>query len=336
MMGRPGYPKVAAVHVQEVGERRVNQSRARSALRVAVSTALILLVIARAHPGRLWRSVGDVDVSLLLVGLAATVPLTYLYARKWQMLLVPQGMRVPSVRLWRLYLVGYFFGMFLPTSFGGDIARGTILMRDSPNAAGVTASIVVDRVSGFVGLLLVALAALLSGVDHGRHRGLGVGLAALLAGVVLCGFAVARTAGRRHRGTAEGESPGLAGKLSRASARLLNSLSAYRRALPVLGAAVAIGVFSQVFVVATSWFFARAVHMHVSFATLLFVVPVVTVATLLPVSINGLGVQDVGFVVMLKPFGVDASTALLFSVVWHAHRYAYGLAGGVLYAVGRT
>jgi uncharacterized membrane protein YbhN (UPF0104 family) len=65
------------------------------------------------------------------------------------------------------------------------------------------------------------------------------------------------------------------------------------------------------------------------------VVPVALAVTALPISINGLGVQDTVLQLLLGGLGVPASAALLLSIYLHALRNGVGLAGGLLFALTR-
>jgi hypothetical protein len=63
-------------------------------------------------------------------------------------------------------------------------------------------------------------------------------------------------------------------------------------------------------------------------------VPMVSLLTLLPISLNGWGVREWGMLVFLAPLGVDEATALTLSVLWTAVNIAVSLLGGVVYLCG--
>jgi hypothetical protein len=66
----------------------------------------------------------------------------------------------------------------------------------------------------------------------------------------------------------------------------------------------------------------------------LFVVlmPVIVLLTLLPFSIAGLGIQDLGFVYLFGLHGMPAETALLLSLIIHAFVFLSALPGAWFYA----
>jgi hypothetical protein len=63
----------------------------------------------------------------------------------------------------------------------------------------------------------------------------------------------------------------------------------------------------------------------------LLVMPVIVLVTLLPFSIAGLGVQDMGFVFLFGLNGMPAETALLLSLIIHAFVFLSALPGAWIY-----
>jgi hypothetical protein len=64
------------------------------------------------------------------------------------------------------------------------------------------------------------------------------------------------------------------------------------------------------------------------------VVPLVTLLTLLPVSINGVGLRESAFPLLLAPVGVAAADAVALSLLSFAVVSIASLAGAVVFAVG--
>ena len=79
---------------------------------------------------------------------------------------------------------------------------------------------------------------------------------------------------------------------------------------------------------------ARAMGLDVSWSYLAVVVPLVALLTLLPVSINGMGLREVGLVVLLGPVGVPAASAVTLSLLSFAATFAASLLGAGFYLGG--
>ncbi len=57
------------------------------------------------------------------------------------------------------------------------------------------------------------------------------------------------------------------------------------------------------------------------------VVPLVTLLTLLPISVNGMGLREVGYMTLLAPVGIDGETAVLLAFLSFAVVTVASLAG---------
>jgi uncharacterized membrane protein YbhN (UPF0104 family) len=65
-------------------------------------------------------------------------------------------------------------------------------------------------------------------------------------------------------------------------------------------------------------------------------VPLVSILTLLPISLNGMGLREAGTVVLLSPLGVSSASAVTLSLLIFAVYTASSLSGGVFYLFGRS
>jgi len=63
-------------------------------------------------------------------------------------------------------------------------------------------------------------------------------------------------------------------------------------------------------------------------------VPIIWLVTMLPISINGIGVREGGFVLFFTAVGVSTADALLLSLLTFAQLLLIGLLGGVLFVSG--
>ena len=247
-----------------------------------------------------------------LFGLAVCVLIAALLlgAVRWRVLL----WREPAIGTGQLayaYSAGVFTNVFLPTSFGGDMARSWILSRAAKVALPrVLASVVADRMLGFaavfvVGWLVVATAP----GEVPRSMLLALAWATIGAGVALL---IALLVTMDKRGRLRRVIPDRAQPPLRVFRDAFREYSRDRR---VLIAAGALSVAYQALVVAEMWLLARAVGVEVPLAVLAAVLPLVLVATLLPLSIGGLGIREGSIVLLLTQTGVHTSDAAVISLL---------------------
>jgi hypothetical protein len=87
--------------------------------------------------------------------------------------------------------------------------------------------------------------------------------------------------------------------------------------------------------VAQVWLLGGALGLRVPLVAYAVVVPLVSLLTMLPISVFGVGVREVSLVTLLAPLAVAPEAALALGVLWFALSVAASLIGGVVYlAVG--
>jgi uncharacterized protein (TIRG00374 family) len=273
-----------------------------------------LALLAQAAPA-------SVGWGILLVSLAFVIS-----AWKWQRLLAAAGVQAPLAPLVRIYWIGAFVSTFLPSVVPGDAVRVAMARRYGAPAA-VTASIVVERVTGLAALLLLAAGAaaaapsLVPG-DVARTPMLIVGAAGLVALLVLLGVATG-SAARRWQGGRAWE-----GQVRAVLARFGSSLSEVTRQPGALLVACAAS-FAFYGVVTLSHYVAiHAIGGEVSLADLAVVAPLVILAGALPIVPNGLGMGEGAFVLLYTQVGLTPEEALAAALLRRLIVTAVALAGG--------
>jgi hypothetical protein len=295
--------------------------------RVGLSAALLTWALSQAGLERLLGVASAADWRPYLLALLLGQLGIVIRAYRWKVLLDAVGARVPFARTVYLYFVGAFFNTFLPTGFGGDVVRaldagpGT----QSSQAAG---TIVVDRLTGFIMLFVLALVALPAAwgtVPQTLLLPIGGLAAGVLAGSALLfeGRLLRRITGRLPRAIS------LAGEGW--LARTYSVITACGRAA-LLRALTASLIFNLGQTLG-AWLIARALSLDLSFWTLLAFVPIATVALLVPVTIGGLGLREGIYVVLFAQIGLGSTAATAFSLAVYSVDVATGIMGGVIYLV---
>ncbi|MGE5525784.1 MAG: lysylphosphatidylglycerol synthase transmembrane domain-containing protein [Rhodospirillaceae bacterium] len=153
------------------------------ALRLAIGLALIGLL--------LWADLLDLDVlagalrhPLWLLGALPVLFGTLLVAAlRWHVLLRIQDIRLPGKSTLRVVLASSFFSAFLPGALGGELLRSGYMLRAAHGRASTgLLSILMDRVLGLAGLLVVSAIVALA---HPRHIPAPIGAALLITVLVL-------------------------------------------------------------------------------------------------------------------------------------------------------
>lgn len=299
-------------------------------LRAAVSGLMLFVLLRRVHVSSLfprWDLPAVVDV---VAAVAVTLVGVVLSAVRWQRVLT--ALEAPA-RLTTLVVhtfAGLFVSNFLPSTIGGDVLRVARLSAANGKRPTTFASVVIERLSGWVVLPVITLIGL--GVNPGLRRlgwashlaeGVALGTLVLLAGL-LAAAASPRIGGRL------GHSDGWRRFLEAVHLGLVRFRRHPVAALEVLVA----GFVYQLAVVVAAWLATEALGLDVGLTSMLAFMPAVAILQVLPVTIGGLGVREGAFVIFLHPLGVSTQQAVALGVLIYGVNLVASLAGAPAFAAG--
>jgi uncharacterized membrane protein YbhN (UPF0104 family) len=297
---------------------------------VTVSAVMLAFLLPRIHlPSLLPPSHHADTVAFLALGLLATLGGLVLSAWRWQRVLCVLEVRSRLGSLVSHYLAGQFVGNFLPSTIGGDLLRVSRLSASAPGTASF-ASVVLERLTGWIVLPVLTLAGLAlrpSLLDLGLASRMALVLSAgtlmLLAGLLV-------VAGSRR----------LAGRFAandgwtRFIGAVHLGVERLRRRPGAAAGVLGVATVYQLSTVVAVYLATRALGLHLPLAAVLAFAPVVAIAQVLPLSLNGLGVREGAFVVFLGPLGVAAGQAIAVGLLVYAMTLAVSLLGAPAFAVG--
>ena len=240
-----------------------------------------------------------------------------LMAYKWLPLLRVHKIKVPLLSATQMYSMSSLAGILLPSTVGGDVFRLYAVSRFKANTRHVLASIIVERALGLIALLILASISLGLASYLLKDRlpyAQGIWLALGVGGVFVLGLM-----GTLH--------PSVRLRLNRLVGRLtLFSFAAklyrvyelsyeYRNHLPAVGRVFGLTFLEQLVPVATNFLLFRALGIEVSTLELLAIIPLIILAIRLPISFDGIGVQEGLYVGLFALVGVAPSEAILVSLI---------------------
>ncbi len=85
-----------------------------------------------------------------------------------------------------------------------------------------------------------------------------------------------------------------------------------------------------IFSIFTFFFVAKSIHQCIPIISLIWIVSIVYIIHLIPISISGLGLREGALVLILPNYGINESSALALSLIIFAINLLFGLIGGVM------
>jgi uncharacterized membrane protein YbhN (UPF0104 family) len=310
--------------MSEPSTSRSNRRIWTTLLQVTVSAGLLIWLLNRIGLREVARQLGGMHMGWFGLAVALFLLSVVVRAARWRTLLTPLGIRASLWDLTRLYLLGFFWNSFLPTGFGGDVAKVIALGRMSGQGAESTSSVIAERAVGLFGTTLIGLAVLL--IWPGLVPApifiavAGVG-AALLVGAWFITLDVPRWLGEHLPFTRPVvEHPKLTA--------FHEALRGYepRTLLVALGASIPFTIC----LIFTNYLIGVALGVIVPPRYYAIFTPVVSIVNLLPLSFNGLGVREYMYDLLFTPVGVASGQAVTMALAFNLLRIGTGLLGGAL------
>lgn len=305
---------------------------ATPALRLAATVAMLVWLSGHVHLSRLhlppWHAATFLWLCAALVTAFAGVVLA---ALRWQRVLAALDLAASTPTLVRHYLAGQFVGNFLPTTIGGDVLRVARLSATNGETPRTVASVVLERLTGWLVLPFLTLFALT--VNPGLRRvapgpsatATWVALATLGAlGVLLVLAASPRFGGRLA--SADG--------WRRFTGAVHVGLDRVRHHPGLAFEVLTVGFAYQLTVMLAAFLSAKALGLGVGWTAILAFFPVVAIVQVLPLTVGGLGTREAALVFFLHPLGVAQADAFALGLLVYAVNLGVSLLGAPAFALG--
>lgn len=244
---------------------------------------------------------------------------------RWQLLLRGQGVRAPLSHLFSAFMSGRFLSAISPGGWTGlDAYRIFDIASRTKKSARAVATVGIDKLLGQAALgSVIVVAASAFGVPY-----LGVAKVALLAAAFL-GLIVTIFALLLRPTLFRTLSARLPAKVRTRLQTMVDAVSAYqgkgRLLLGAFGLSWGTHLFTNLITVAAAF----ALGLRVSPGEVFFVSTMMVIATLLPISPNGMGLREAAAVYLFGQVGIGAGEAVLVPLLYFAIDMAFSAAGGV-------
>ena len=254
-------------------------------------------------------------------------------AWRWRTLLKAQGYLVKYPPLIASFLTAGFFNNILPSIVGGDL----ILAYDSATRIGdgyrTVPVLVVARMCGLLALMVICLSAIL--VKMSLLLTYQQDLSAVWGFMITFGFVVFSLVVAVQPRVANAienlmDRLPVVNKVGAKLKKVFGVFRAYQERKRYLFASLAISLLFHLNVVAYYYAMSWVLGLGVAPIDMLVAAPIVIMMMMVLPSINGIGVRDKGFSIML---GLDPRVAITYACADLGLRIIYGLIGGIVFLV---
>jgi len=306
-------------------------NRLRFALKLVVSGGLLAAVFSMIPLDGVVRSLRAAAWELVALSVAVMFVAHYVKSVQMHLLTRHLGISLSPGRIFVINLITKFYGLFLPGIIAGGAIRWYHLAREDRRPAQALAAILMNRVLETSVILGLGFAFWL----FDRNAGTAVSGPVLAQVAALSVLLYLLTFSRRvHRVLLQYSTPApVPDRVRRKIREVLAALGCYEDlSRPEHLAILGLVTIHHLLGLLSLYILALAIGVDIGIVTLGWIRSLVTMATLVPVTIAGLGIREASFVALLGPFGVPMSSAVTLSLLVFGRGLAFAFAGGIFEA----
>ncbi|MDD5431867.1 MAG: lysylphosphatidylglycerol synthase transmembrane domain-containing protein [Candidatus Omnitrophica bacterium] len=299
--------------------------------RFGISIILIFFLFEKVDKKSLFELIKNADKGLLFLAFFVFFSGYYFCLLRWQMLLKAVNIHLPLKRIIISFSGGVFFSLFLPSTIGGDLMRSIDLSKHTKRPGEVIATVFLDRLSGYIGLVILAFVALILGWRFVED----VSVLSSMAIITVVLFALlilffnkalfAKISKLLHTPDS--------GKIRELIKNMHKEIHYFRHNKKIILKNLSLSVLIQVTSPLTFYITALSLGVKIKLIYFLIYLPIISAITLLPISIGGLGLRDASTIYFFAKAGVSRDLAFAMSLLNFSFILICGLMGGIIYVL---
>ena len=279
------------------------------ALRLAVSIALLAYILYIVDVEVMVEQFRGIDRSAYGVAILMGVAGIGISAKRWQIILHSYEEHNGYWEVFSIYYLGAYSNLFLPGNIGGDAVKAYSMSSRTNDCVHAYSSVIIERLVGLVGLLLVGICAVVLVPAELPRRAVFVFLVLSAVVFVFLGFLFSDVDFNPLVPSI------LPDRLPTEIGRVRRSIREFRNEYRVLALTLVYSLFFQLTAVLVYYATSIAIGVNVSILVLLVVIPIIQLLLIIPASIHGYGVRETLFVVFFTEIGLTVNEAVVYSLL---------------------
>ena len=303
-------------------------------VKIAVTALLFFYIFRKTDFRQFIATLREARMDILLIGFLVLWIGHYICIYRWRMLMRPLMPVLTLGQLLGIYCIGLFFNLTFPTVVGGDVVKMYYAGKPSKAYAQSFAATFLDRDAGMLAMMIIACSAI------------------VLYPVIVPGIPVSLIIWSAFAAFVMGNVAIFSPACHRIFTRLLRRLNLAKVAMKVdtisnafqvmgkhkgvLVWSLVVSFLNQLLVIAVTWIMALGLRLHVSVSYFLIFVPVITLISMIPISLNGMGLREYAFGSLFGAVGVLPASCIALGVLSSLVIVLSSLPGGIVYIFFRN
>lgn len=301
-------------------------------VRLILSAGLLAVLFSGMEDkGKLMELVAAADIMYILYAFIPFVMIHYLLLLRWRVFIEALDVNVPWFNMTRYFFLGLFGNLFLPTAVGGDVIKTVGLCVKAQDKPKIVASVLLDRLSGYAGMVTVSCIALAAGFRLLGHPIILAAVGFMAAGLTFAGCVIFNEKLYRFFCHVFHFFP----KVKNAVIQMHFDIALLKDRKIVILKAVAFACLGQVCLALTFFGLAKAMHQDILFFYFLIFTPITCLASAFP-SIGGLGFREGALEYLLVSLGTASGIGISLGLLDFLFMVVIGIFGWIFFLLTRN
>lgn len=298
-------------------------------LRFGLSGALLWWLFRKIDWAKTIEVLKTADMEPVVLSAVVFFSIYFVLLLRWIVFIRGLDLKAPFIEALKYFCIGLFGNLFLPSSIGGDAIKIYGLCKDNTTQkAKVVASVLLDRLSGYAGLVVTASAAFAVGYQYVND----ISLLLMIAGLGVVWVGVMAVLFNEKLYAFFCQALNNFPKAKQAVMQMHYDIALLHGRKNVLWQSVGLSCLAQVLYAYVFYLLAQALHQDMKMVYFLIFVPLICVAASFP-SIGGLGIREMGAAYLFGKVGMASGIAVSISLVNFLFMVVVGLLGGLYYVI---
>lgn len=298
------------------------------AFKMAVTAALVFLFYRRITVDQLTSVLFNINLIWLPLLFLVLLLNSFISTVKWHIFLKASGLKTNLGRLFRTYLGAGFLNLFMPSNVGGDFYRIYDTGVKTSDAARSTASVLADRITGFLAIVIFGLAASVAGAGRIKEPMLIVVPIAVFSALALLIALLYQQKILRKLLSITGLSKFRV--IEKQTDNFLTAFQEYRKSPGLFTKVMAISFSFQFMVIVFVFLMAKSLDINAPFPLFCMFVPLISLLEAVPVTMYGVGFREAGYLIFMHSAGGTDQDALSLSLLYVILSLLYSSLGGIV------
>ncbi len=304
-------------------------------VKIGITTALMIWVFRGVDLHEAVNEIREAKIGYLILTLFFTWFGHYLCVIRWRFLLEMLSVPMRTGRLVLIYCIGMFSNLILPGLVGGDLVKIVLTGRDHDHHySKALASVYLDRAVGLLALLVIALS--FSMVSPWVIQGVNLFWAFLLLTLGFIFLNLLLFYPGAHRWVLLLSRKTGRNSIAFKTQKLVAAFTGIRHSPVKWGYTFVLSLINQFLVILSSFVIATALGIEAPFFDFAVFIPAISLITMIPISINGMGLREMATASFFLTIGVSKHQGIALGFLFSLLIIASSLPGAVAYLLHKN